>query len=258
VDLCCACRSEYAPDEHGNTLPDFSHAGFRGGGFPLPAQAEIPVKAIVASGEDVQAAIDVVSALDMGANGYRGAVLLLRGLHKVVTPLLISVSGVVLRGEGSSRDNGTLLVGVGPFPKNNVGYDDGVPIGPPAPGGAPPLHTARELSSGGLVRIVGRATATEIPGATAVPIVDSHVPLGARTFTLPPGAASAFPIGSKVFVRRIGNEAWWNALELGPRAAGAANHVHAHERTVVRGLSCLIDGHGMHFFGVRWCSTHVP
>jgi hypothetical protein len=214
-------------------LPDFSHAGFRGGGIPLPAMAEIPVKATVSAGEDIQAGIDAVSALPLDSSGYRGAVLLRRGQHEVTTPLLISASGVVLRGEGSGRGDGTLLVGVGPFEKNESGYSDGVPIGDPAAGGAPPVHTARSLSSGGLVRIAGETGATEAVGATPVAIVDAHVPLGGRTFTLPSGATTRFPVGSKVFVRRIGNEAWWNALELGPRAKDASDHVHTHERTVV-------------------------
>lgn len=229
----CNLRSEYAPDEYGNTLPDFSFAGFRGGSIPLPPMAEIPVQAVVSPGEDIQAGIDAVSALPLGPSGYRGAVLLLRGQHEVRTPLLISASGVVLRGEGSSRINGTLLVGVGPFEKNDFGYSDGVPIGEPAAGGAPPVHTARSLSSGGLVRIAGATGATKVASAAIVPILDTHVPLGGRTFTLPPGATAHFPVGSKVFVRRIGNEAWWNALELGLRAEGASDHVHSHERTVV-------------------------
>ena len=182
----------------------------------------------------MQAAIDAVSALPLGASGYRGAVLLLRGHHEVTTPLLISSSGVVLRGEGSDRENGTLLVGVGPFTKTGAGYRDGVPVGDPAAGGAPPIHTARELLTGGLVRISGEKGARAVSGATVVPIIDAHVPLGERVLQLPPGAASAhFPVGSKVFVRRIGNEAWWNALELGPRAKGSSDYVHAHERTVV-------------------------
>ena len=194
---------------------------------------EIPVKATVAPGEDIQSGIDAVSALPLCANGYRGVVLLRRGQHEVTTPLVISASGVVLRGEGSGREDGTLLVGMGPFAKNESGYCDGVPIGEPAAGGAPPVNTVRSLSSGGLVRIAGKAGATEAPGATPVGILDVHVPLGGRTFTLPSGATTGFAVGSKVFVRRFGNEAWWNALELGPRAEGAPDHVHTHERTVV-------------------------
>ena len=56
---------------------------------------------------------------------------------------------------------------------------------------------------------------------------------GGRTIKLPAGAASSFAVGSTVLVRRFGNEAWWNALELGPRAEGAPDSIHAHERTIV-------------------------
>ena len=157
----------YSPDRYGNTLPDFSHAGFRGGGVPLPVPAEIPVKATVAPGEDVQAAIDAVSVLPMSANGYRGAVLLQRGRHPidVAHRLTVVTSGVVLRGEGAGED-GTLLIGVGPFAKPDIGYEGGVPIGLAAAGGAPPQRTLPELSSGGLVQFVGEAGVTEAAVST--------------------------------------------------------------------------------------------
>ena len=154
--------------------------GFRGGGVPLPSGFEVPVRATVAVGDDAQAAIDTVAALPLDASGYRGAVLLLRGQHPVTAPLVVSASGIVLRGEGADRVDGTVLVGVGPFARNDIGYEDGVPIGEPAAGGAPPVHTAKDLSSGALVQFVGESGVAEAAGATAVPILDSHVPLGER------------------------------------------------------------------------------
>ena len=174
------CCSHYATDDYGNTLPDFSYVGFRGGGVPLPSGFEVPVRATVAVGDDAQAAIDTVAALPLDASGYRGAVLLLRGQHPVTAPLVVSASGIVLRGEGAGRVDGTVLVGVGPFARNDIGYEDGVPIGEPAAGGAPPVHTAKDLSSGALVQFVGESGVAEAAGATAVPILDSHVPLGER------------------------------------------------------------------------------
>jgi hypothetical protein len=55
----------YVPDEQGNTIPDFSHAGYEGGGKPIPS---VPVKETVwpvagDNGANLQAAIDRVSAL---------------------------------------------------------------------------------------------------------------------------------------------------------------------------------------------------
>lgn len=205
----------------------------------MPADSDVPVRATVSPGEDVQAAIDKVSALPLTVEGYRGTVLLRRGQHSLTTPVVVSASGVVLRGEGAGHD-GTLLVGVGPFEKGDTGYEGGVPIGEPAVGGAPPVHTKRALLSGGLIQITGESGVTQAPGAVPVPILDFHVPLGGRNLSLPAGTASQFSVGSKVLVHRTGNEAWWNALELGPRAEGSADNVHAHERTVVA-VDCQND-----------------
>ena len=104
----------YVPDEQGNTIPDFSHAGYEGGGKPIPS---VPVKETVwpVAGDNtanLQAAIDRVSALPLDKNGFRGAVLTKMGYYKMATPLKIEASGVVLRGEGMG-DTGTILIGTG-------------------------------------------------------------------------------------------------------------------------------------------------
>ncbi len=104
----------YAADEQGNTIPDFSHAGFSGGGAPIPT---VPIKETVwpVAGDNtanLQAAIDRVSALPLDPSGFRGAVLLKMGYYKMATPITIQASGVVLRGEGMG-DTGTILIGTG-------------------------------------------------------------------------------------------------------------------------------------------------
>ena len=107
-------RLVYVPDEHGNTIHDSSHAGYAGGGVPIPT---VPVKLTIwpvagDNTEHVQAAIDKVSALPQDKSGFRGAVLLRAGYYKMAMPLRIQASGVVLRGEGMG-DTGTILVGTG-------------------------------------------------------------------------------------------------------------------------------------------------
>jgi pectin methylesterase-like acyl-CoA thioesterase len=116
----------YVPDAQGNTLLDSSHAGYGGGGVPLPAVAVKETLWPVAGDntEAIQAAIDKVSSLPLDGNGIRGAVLLRAGYYRMATPLRIQASGVVLRGEGMG-DTGTVLVGTG------TGRA-------PAPAGAPP------------------------------------------------------------------------------------------------------------------------
>ena len=89
----------YVPDEQGNTILDSSHAGYGGGGAPIPSA---PIKETVwpvagDNTDNLQAAIDRVSALPLDNSGLRGAVLIKMGYYKMATPLRIQASGVVLR-----------------------------------------------------------------------------------------------------------------------------------------------------------------
>src|SRR5690606_18742503 len=81
---------------------DFSTAGYAAHEKPIP---NAPVRVVVSpqpgdSTARIQAAIDYVSSLSPDTNGLRGAVLLLAGRHEVLGSLLITNSGVVLRGQG--------------------------------------------------------------------------------------------------------------------------------------------------------------
>src|SRR3954470_17572188 len=90
----------YVTDQHGDRIPDFSTAGYKGGGEPIP---DVPIRIVVLrrdgdSTARIQAAIDHVSSLPPDKNGIRGAVLLAPGRHEVAGGLTIAASGVVLRG----------------------------------------------------------------------------------------------------------------------------------------------------------------
>ncbi len=104
----------YEVDKRGDRVPDFSHAGYGGGGVALPA---VPARVVVApvDGDDgarIQIAIDAVSDLAPDANGFRGAVQLEAGRYEIAGQLRIAASGVVLRGAGSGQ-GGTVLVATG-------------------------------------------------------------------------------------------------------------------------------------------------
>src|SRR5439155_21750400 len=81
-------KLQYQPDAGGNTIPDFSNCGYRGGGVTLP---DVPVKATVdfkieSSQDDtrrIQTAIDQVATLVPDKDGIRGAVLLKRGSYHI-------------------------------------------------------------------------------------------------------------------------------------------------------------------------------
>src|SRR4051812_4428865 len=80
---------------------DFSSAGYSGGGVALPFVAA--KFALQPSGADdtraIQAALDAVGKSPLGADGFRGAVLLRRGTFRVEGQLRLEASGVVLRGD---------------------------------------------------------------------------------------------------------------------------------------------------------------
>lgn len=93
----------YHASARGDRIPDFSYAGYMGGGVPLPS---VPVmRRVKPSGGDdtaaIQSAIDAISALPLRGK-FRGAVLLEPGTFQCSKPLRITASGVVIRGSGAS------------------------------------------------------------------------------------------------------------------------------------------------------------
>lgn len=162
--------------DRGDTIPDFSHCGYGGGGARIP---EVPAKVTLAPEPEarddtarIQDALDQVARLPVGSDGFRGAVRLQKGRYRVSGPLKIAAGGIVLRGEGSG-DDGTVLVATG---KVNAS----------------------------LIQVRG-ASGARTEGAART-ITDTYVPVGARRFTVAPG--HGFTTGDTVLVRRIGNQAW--------------------------------------------------
>ncbi|HEX2920122.1 MAG TPA: hypothetical protein VHO50_03045 [Bacteroidales bacterium] len=187
-------RLIYVADSLGNMIPDFSYAGYMGGGVAIPyvTTKEIiwPVKGD--NSPNIQAAIDRVSALTPDASGFRGAVLLRMGTYELFSPIYIKASGVVLRGEGMS-DVGTILIGKVPENKGT--------------------NIARQP----LVSISGSTGATINEGSKQI-ITDKYVPVGSRTINVV--SAKAFKTGDKVIIRRIGNEAWIKEIGEDSESAG--------------------------------------
>jgi hypothetical protein len=166
-------RLQYATDENGNRIIDYSWAGYRGGGVALP---KVPARLTVApTGADdtaaIQAAIDTVSTRTPDRKGFRGAVLLAPGTFNISATLRIAASGVVLRGSGSGASGSVInMTGATPF-------------------------TA--------LAIAGTGTYTRGP---AVSMTDSYVPSGTRTFTV--SDASGFKVGDTILISRPVTEAW--------------------------------------------------
>src|SRR3982751_25123 len=114
----------YISDSLGNKIPDFSNAGYKGGGVAIPfVQTKATVWPILGDNSDLlQKIIDSISALTPDASGFRGAILLKHGEYNLEKPISIKASGVVLRGEGMS-DIGTILIGK--IPRQTQGQGGG-------------------------------------------------------------------------------------------------------------------------------------
>ncbi len=95
-------KIEYATDQRGNRLLDYSSCGYRNSNAPIPDVANV-VYVDCRPGDNstrIQKAIDYVASLPLTKEGFRGSVLLGKGEFEVSTPLRISASGIVLRGSG--------------------------------------------------------------------------------------------------------------------------------------------------------------
>ena len=170
----------YETGPRGDRMPDYSHAGYLGGGVALPL---VPARVLVGpldgdATAEIQRAIDHVAALPPAADGFRGAVLFASGTYEIRGQLRITASGVVLRGHGSDRD-GSVLVATGQDRR-------------------------------GLVRVCG----ADAPPAAAprVAIADAYVPCNATTLTL--AAGHGFVKGDHVKVEHSSTKEWIAALGM--------------------------------------------
>ena len=191
----------YVADERGNKIPDFSNCGYMGGGVKIP---DVPVKITLeprpemvkelgffdptnpdipgADGDDterIQKAIDKVSAMPLDENGFRGAVLLKRGVYRTSKPLRIQASGVVLRGEGQAKDGSVILC---KSPNQRIA----------------------------MVEVYGERIVKEIPG-TRRKIADKYVPWGVRSFNME--SVDGLAVGDKVTVFRPVTMEWLEAID---------------------------------------------
>ena len=177
---------KYTPDAFGNTIPDFSLAGYRHGGVALPVAPVVETLNPQADSPDdsarIQAAIDrVAKHPERQENGIRGAVLLTRGSYRCGKMLSVP-AGVTLRGEGQDAD-GTLI-------------------------------TATVLPSAGgaktLINVTGSVKLQVDKSAHAV--LDEVVPLGAKQMKVQ-GAAS-FKAGDLVMIERKATQEWIHDIKM--------------------------------------------
>ncbi|MEV7187744.1 hypothetical protein [Kitasatospora sp. NPDC093102] len=170
----------YGHDQQGNTIPDFSYAGYANGDRPLPTVKAATTLGPNPSGDDtdrIQQALDQVAARPLGPDGFRGAVELKAGTYRIGKPLTLNASGVVLRGAGSGAD-GTRLIA------------DGTPRA--------------------LITLGGTGTPKRTGGAHAV--TDDYVPVGATTVTL--DSTAGLKVGQDIIVQRPQEQSWIAAIGM--------------------------------------------
>jgi hypothetical protein len=197
-------RLLYTPDYRGNRIPDFSMVGYRNG-MDIP---NVPVRLELQPqpGDDterIQAAIDAVSAMPLDEQGFRGALLLRKGVYETNGTLYIRASGVVLRGEGQGdikefwldpAKNQTL-----PQLRESLAGKDATTL----------IATGSERR---WVIRVGGATGPAGDMSTSIEILDNYVPVGSNTFTV--ADASRFSVGDSIIVERRGNAAWISEIGM--------------------------------------------
>lgn len=122
---------------------DYSTCGYCASECEIP---DVPNVIFVGAGNgdcyaELQRAIDYVGGLKADKHGFRGAVLLGEGTYNISSPLRITVSGVVLRGQGTGKtivrktgaDRGAVIyiqgTGTKTYGDSTVVADDKVPAG---------------------------------------------------------------------------------------------------------------------------------
>jgi hypothetical protein len=183
-------RLTYVADSAGNRIPDFSHAGYKGGGVSIPF---IPVvKSVFPQAGDntsrLQAAIDSVGALPADQNGFRGALLLAPGVYNVYGTIYVRTSGVILRGSGDGGDSltSTIIYGRGDTP-----------------------HQRTIIEAGGGSETLWRDS---VAGSRTNVLTDS-VLVGANSFRIE--FPARFTVGDNIVLYHPCTDAWLQAIDYG-------------------------------------------
>ncbi|WP_284638686.1 hypothetical protein [Paenibacillus silviterrae] len=252
-------RMVYVPDYLGNRLPDYSGCGYMGGGVSLPhAPVRITLEAIPGDNtKPIQDAIDLVSKYIPDEQGFRGTVLLSKGVYEIAGTLEIRASGVVLRGEGQGE-----LDRLWYEPEQD--YDpDRVIDGLQGKEATVLLATGSERRR--ILKIEGDSSGIRIPSTGHSTILDPYVPVGANTFHIE--NPEWFAVGDSIIVQRSGNAAWIEEIGMNripPRTDGGSitqwspfELEFEHVITALEGNQITIDSSLVNAIETRWGGGRV-
>ena len=210
-----------------NAVPDFSHAGYMGGGVALPSYESIPIlRTLRPSGGDdlgqIQAAINFVAVSPPDSSGIRGAVLLKPGEFNISDSLKIKHTGIVLRGSGQGK-NGTLIRATTKRPgKVESVIEVGQQEGSNSDGQKGPALAAKPAKS---------------------QIIDAYVPVGATSVQLE--SIGGYSVGDEISIVKTPNENWVSSNGINTAQFGwkARSYTMLYTRKVVaiKGSSLIFD-----------------
>jgi hypothetical protein len=184
----------YVPDSTGNVIPDFSYAGYQGGGVAIPT---IPVVLTISpvAGDNtanIQTALNLVGQMTTQANGFRGALLLNPGLYPVQGSLSVNQSGVVLRGSGNGTD----------ATANTIIY---------ATGNTPPQRNIIMIGGGKSTLWSGQVAGTQKN------ITTSFLRVGSRSLQV--SDTAGLSVGDNIIIYHPCTSAWLQAVRYGDTAS---------------------------------------
>ena len=187
VSLNTQGQLRYQADAFGNTVPDFSLAGYRNGGVPLPVAPVLETLSPSSTSDDdsarIQTALDkVASAPSQKEDGVKGAVLLLKGNYRCAATLRLP-AGVTLRGEG--QDTGGTIITATRIPKDET-------------------EKPALLCMQGEKRPLG--------AGAQHPVLDESVPLGAKSLRV--AGAVGLAVGDDILLTRKPNALWIHELKM--------------------------------------------
>lgn len=196
-------------------LPDFSHCGYMGGGTAIPDVKIVMTVTPSATDRDdtpiIQAAIDKVAQQKINKKGFRGCILLKKGTYRIASPLRITASGIVLRGEGNDKDSGTVLIATNPQTYSAIEIGD---------------KKKRRLSN------------------EQYSITDEYVPSGSRIIHVT-GADKHFHIGDDIVIRRPSTTKWIHTIgmdSIAPRPQKGETTLEAFKRFQKEGENTNMNG----------------
>ncbi|MEM1158391.1 MAG: hypothetical protein AAGH72_09055 [Verrucomicrobiota bacterium] len=163
-------------------LPDFSRAGYRGGGVAIPFVPAV-ITLQPSGGDDtqsIQQALKKIGRMPLSKSGFRGALLLRSGTYHLQDTIHFDSSGIVLRGEGAGKQNGTTLL----------------------------FSSDRQMDC---IRMEGQGDYRE-DRDSQTRIKDVMVPVGADSFEV--ADASSYRIGDRILIYNRYNQHWIDVLEM--------------------------------------------